>query len=239
MKTKTLAGKNVFISGATGGIGKEIAISLAKKKCNLFLTGSNKEKLEGIAASLQEYDVDIKYSHADLRDSKEIYALIDKAKNSMGNIDILVNAAGTFPNGLLLECDDADFDKTININLKSSFLFSKYFAKDMVSNKWGRIINIGSSSSYSGFTGTSIYCATKHALLGLSRSLQDELKEHNIRTYCISPSSTKTAMGKATKNQDYSTFIDPEDIAEYVTFIISFDSNIISDEVQLKRMFIR
>ena len=236
MTTDILTGKNVFISGATGGIGSAIADSLAKTKCNIFLTGSNMEKLESIAASLQKYGVDVQYGRGDLRKSEDIYSLIEQARTRMSRIDILVNAAGVFPNGLLLECQDADFDEAISVNLKAPFLFSKYFAADMVSSKWGRIINIGSSSAYTGFKGTSIYCATKHALLGLSRSLQDELKQHNVRTYCISPSSTKTAMALGTPNQDYSTFLDPEDIAEYVTFVIAFDSQIISDEIQLRRM---
>jgi short-subunit dehydrogenase len=84
-----------------------------------------------------------------------------------------------------------------------------------------------------------MYCATKHALLGFSRAIHDELKEHNVRTLCISPSSTQSKMGLATKGQDYSTFLDPSDVAEYVVFAISFDSNIVSEEIFLKRMIVQ
>ena len=86
----------------------------------------------------------------------------------------------------------------------------------MVSKKWWRIVNIGSSSSYNGFKNTSIYCSSKHALLGLSRSLHDELKEHNIRTFCVSPGSIKTSMGKRVIGQNYDTFMDPKEIAEWL-----------------------
>ena len=102
----------------------------------------------------------------------------------------------------------------------------------------GRIVNIGSSSAYAGFKETSIYCGSKHALLGLSRAVYEELKEHNIRTFCISPGSVKTDMGKKVKNQNFDTFIDPKEIAEYVSFVMSFDGSMISEEIRLNRVFI-
>ena len=106
----------------------------------------------------------------------------------------------------------------------------------MVSKKWGRIVNIGSSSSYNGFKNTSIYCSSKHALLGLSRSLHDELKEHNIRTFCVSPGSIKTSMGKRVIGQNYDTFMDPKEIAEFIVYIISFDKEMVSEEIKLNRI---
>jgi short-subunit dehydrogenase len=106
----------------------------------------------------------------------------------------------------------------------------------MIKNRWGRIINIGSSSSYSGFKNGSIYCSSKHAVLGLSRALHDELKSKNVRTFCISPGSIKTEMGKISKEQNFETFLNPKEIAKYLVFIISFDSELISDEIRLNRM---
>ncbi len=236
MPTDILTGKNAFIAGATGGIGKAIAQSLARAKCNLFLTGSSQDKLEALAASLRPHGVDVQYGRGDLRKTADILSVVERAQAGMERVDILVNAAGVFPRRSLLECDERDFDDAVSVNLRSAFLFSKHFAAGMVARRWGRIVNIGSSSSYAGFKETSIYCATKHGLLGFSRSLHDELKEHNVRTYCISPSSTKTPMAVGTPNQDYSTFLDPEDVAKYVTFVIAFDSNVVTDELQLKRM---
>jgi 3-oxoacyl-[acyl-carrier protein] reductase len=134
---------------------------------------------------------------------------------------------------------DGVFYETLNVNSRCAFLFARDFAKNMVSQQWGRIVNIGSSSAFSGFRGTSIYCLSKHALLGFSRATHDELKEHNVRTYYVSPSSTQSKMGLATKGQDYSTFLDPSDVAKYVVFVISFDSNIVSEEIFLKRMIVR
>ena len=137
------------------------------------------------------------------------------------------------------EIQDKDYDDVMDINFRSAFIFMREFARDMVKGKWGRIVNVGSSSSYFGHGETSLYCASKHALLGLSRSIHDELKQYNVRTFCISPSSTQSKMGLATKDQDYSTFLDPNDVAKYVIFAISHDSNIVSEEIFLKRMIIQ
>ena len=127
--------------------------------------------------------------------------------------------------------------KTINVNLIAPFIFMREFSKEMIDNNWGRIINIGSSSSYSGFKNTSAYCATKHAILGLSRSIHDELKEYNVRTYCISPSSAQSKMGEKSVDQDFSTFLDPKDIADFISYAISFDSNLMIEEILLKRLY--
>ena len=105
----------------------------------------------------------------------------------------------------------------------------------MKKKKWGRIINIGSSSSYQGFSEGTIYCASKHALLGLSRSLFAELKEAKIRTFCISPGSIKTDMGKQDKKQNYKTFLDPKEVAEYIVYSINFDKELVTEEIRLNR----
>jgi len=233
-----LDGKTAFVSGATGAIGKSIAYALAERGCNLFLTSTNNKLLEELIELLSHYEITVTAFSGDLTSKKDVNKIIDAAKNYK-SIDILVNSAGVFPNINLFDTSDDDFEKTLNINIRSAFMFTRAFAVEMVKNEWGRIVNIGSSSAYSGFQNTSVYCASKHALLGFSRAIHDELKENNVRTYFISPSSTKSKIGLETIGQDYSTFLDPEDIAKYVVFAISFDSNIMSEEIFLKRRIIR
>ena len=233
-----LDGKTAFVSGATGAIGKSIAYALAERGCNLFLTSTNNKLLEELIELLSHYEITVTAFSGDLTSKKDVNKIIDAAKNYK-SIDILVNSAGVFPNINLFDTSDDDFENTLNINIRSAFMFTRAFAVEMVKNEWGRIVNIGSSSAYSGFQNTSVYCASKHALLGFSRAIHDELKENNVRTYFISPSSTKSKIGLETIGQDYSTFLDPEDIAKYVVFAISFDSNIMSEEIFLKRRIIR
>ena len=233
-----LCGKNCLITGATGGLGKEIAKEFAKNGCNLFLTGRNNDKLNSLKNELENSvnEIKIDFEDADLSDDSEIQKLIEKVKNTFVNIDILVNCAGVFPVKLLSDSTVEDFENCFSVNVKAAFVLCKEFSQGMISKKWGRIINIASSSAYAGFKNTSIYCSSKHALLGLSRSLHSELKEHNVRTFCVSPGSIKTPMGKSVIGQNYETFLNPNEIAELIVRLVSFDNEMISQEIQLSRM---
>ena len=237
----SLKGKNVFLTGATGGIGRELAFQFARSGCNLFLTGRERERLSDLADNILSEDnqVTVSYQAGDLENSQDVFLLVDGVSRSLGDIDILVNCAGSFIVKSLFESSLDDFDKSFNVNVRAPFVFSREFAKSMSKAGWGRIINIGSSSSYSGFSNTSLYCSSKHALLGMSRAFYDELKDHNIKTFCFSPGSVKTEMGKKVKNQDFSTFIDPVELAEYIVFTISFDSDMISEELRINRFKIQ
>ena len=231
-----LKGKNCLITGSTGGLGKEIAKEFAENGCNLFLTGRNDKKLNSLKNELQNDQIKIDFKAADLSDVDDIQKLIDKTKNIFSNVDILVNCAGIFPVKLLSDSTMDDFEKCFSVNVRAAFVLCKEFSQGMVSKKWGRIVNIASSSAYAGFKNTSIYCSSKHALLGLSRSLHSELKEYNVRTFCVSPGSIKTPMGKSVVGQSYETFLNPSEVAELVVRLISFDSEMISQEIQLHRM---
>jgi len=234
-----LENKNVFITGASGGIGKELALQFAEQGCKVFFTGRNQDKTTEVKTEFNKKGYDYHVGLVDLNHSRGIYSLITYVKETMGNIDILVNCAGLFYNRSLDKVDEEMFDDMFNVNVKAPFLFTRAFSKDMISNKWGRIINIGSSSAYNGFKDTSLYCASKHALLGFSRAVHNELKEHNIRTFCFSPGGVQTEMGKLVKGQDYSTFIEPDEFARYVIETIKYDSNMISEEVRVNRMVVQ
>ena len=233
-----LHGKNCLVTGATGGLGREIAKEFAKNGCNLFLTGRNNDKLNSLKNELEnsQNEIKIDFKDADLSDADEIQKLIEKVKGAFSNIDILVNCAGVFPVKSLSDSTVEDFENCFSVNVKAAFVLCKEFSQGMISKKWGRIINIASSSAYAGFKNTSIYCSSKHALLGLSRSLHSELKEHNVRTFCVSPGSIKTPMGKSVTGQNYETFLNPNEIAEFIAYLISFDNEMVSEEIRLNRI---
>jgi len=238
-----LRGKNCLITGATGGLGKEIAKEFAKNGCNLFLTGRNNEKLNELKNELEnsENNIKIGFEQADLSNISEIQKLIDQIKKMFSNIDVLVNCAGIFPVKMLSESTIDDFEKCFSVNVKAAFILSKEFSQQMISKKWGRIVNIASSGAYNGRRKTVIYRASKHALLGLSRSLHSELKEHNVRTFCVSPGPIKTPMGyDIIKNENpdekFDSFMNPDDIAEFITYLISFDNEMVSEEIRLSRI---
>ena len=110
----------------------------------------------------------------------------------------------------------------------------------MTEKKWGRIVNIASSSAHNGFKNAAIYCSSKHALLGLSRTLFVELKDSNVRTFCVAPGSMKTRMAKEDEGllaeHDYNTFLEPSEVAEFITKIISYDNEMISQEISVNRL---
>lgn len=235
----TLNAKNCLLTGATGGLGRELAIKLVDNNCNLFLTASNEKKLKELASSLQKQSknrIKIYYKSADFSKLSNVKNLIKYVKKKFNSIDILINCAGIFQVNFLKDTSLDDFEKSFNVNMKTPFLLSKEFSQDMVKKKWGRIVNIGSSSSYNGYEKTSIYCATKHALLGFSRSLVNELKKYNVRTFCISPGSIKTNMAKKLVEQNFNTFLDPKEVADAILFVISYDKEMIIDELRLNRM---
>jgi len=236
-----LCGKNCLITGATGGLGKEIAKEFAKNGCNLFLTGRNNDKLNSLKNELENDQIKIDFEDADLSDDSEIQKLIEKVKNTFVNIDILVNCAGVFPVKLLSDSTIEDFEKCFGVNVKAAFVLCKEFSQGMISKKWGRIINIASSGAYNGRSKTVVYRASKHALLGLSRSLHSELKEYNVRTFCVSPGPIKTSMGHdIVKNENpderFDSFMNPNEIAEFIVYLVSFDNEMVSEEIRLSRI---
>ena len=236
-----LKGKNCLITGATGGLGKEIAKEFAENGCNLFLTGRNDKKLNSLKNELQNDQIKIDFKAADLSDVDDIQKLIDKTKNIFSNVDILVNCAGIFPVKLLSDSTMDDFEKCFSVNVRAAFVLCKEFSQGMVSKKWGRIVNIASSGAYNGRKKTMIYRASKHALLGLSRSLHSELKEYNVRTFCVSPGPIKTSMGHdIIKNENpdekFDSFMNPNEIAEFITYLISFNNEMVSEEIRLSRI---
>ena len=243
MNENILEKKNCLITGATGGLGRQIAIELAKKNCNIFLTGRQNKKLEKLNDELEKTNKNnlIKYKQCNLQETQELDNLIQKIHDEFSSIDILVNCAGIFPVSPISQSTLEQYDRCMNLNVRVPFVLSKEFSKDMIKNRWGRIVNIASSGAYNGLKNTAIYRSSKHALLGLSRSLHNELKEFNVRTFCISPGPIKTDMGKdivkkENTNENYDTFMKPNEIAEFITFAISFYNNLISSEVRLGRI---
>ena len=239
-----LTNKNCLITGATGGIGKELALKFAKEGCNLFLTSTNEKKLKELKKNLMKelkntnINIKIFFEKADLASKKDILKLILKINEKMKNIDIVINNAGIFIVKDIEELTAQDLEKSFNINVIAPFTFSKEFSKNMKKQNWGRIINIGSSSAYGCSKETMAYAASKHALLGLTKGLHEELSPYNIRSYIVSPAGTKTDMGKKIKNQNYNTFVSPNEIADYISFIIKFDSTMVSNEIRLNRMIL-
>jgi fengycin family lipopeptide synthetase B len=196
------------------------------------------QKLQNKLEKTNKNNCKIIYEYGDLTKISDVKKIIKSIRKKFKTIDIVINNAGLFLSKPISKSKIEEFQNIFDVNVRAPFLFTKEFSQDMKKKKWGRIINIGSSSSYQGFSEGTIYCASKHALLGLSRSLFSELKEHNVRTFCISPGSIKTDMGKQDKKQNYKTFLDPKEVAEYIIYSLNFDKELVTEEIRLNRFII-
>lgn len=232
-----LEGKRVLITGASGGIGKALSFEFASKGCQLALTGRDFSKLKELQNELllKFESLEVECHSADLSSDKEILEIIER----FGNADILINNAGVFPIKNLLTSTLEEFDQCMAINVRAPFILCNHFGSSMKKRNWGRIVNIGSSSAYYGNGSSGVYCTSKHALLGLTRSLYQELREGGVRVFSVSPGSAQTSMGKTDVKQNYETFIKPHEIAEYVSFIVSYDKEMISEEIRLNRILVK
>lgn len=241
MPENILKGKNCLITGATGSLGECIAKEIAKKGCNLFLTSRTPAKLKDLKLQIEKdfNDVKVAYRSCDLEKTNDIYEVISEARSTLGTIDVLINSAGIVQFENLLNSKVEDFDAMFNINIRATFIFCRELVQDMINKKWGRIVNIGSTSAYNGFSDSSLYCSSKHAVLGFTRSLFKELINYNVRPICISFGTLLSEMGEEVTrkyNLKPDTFINPKEVAKFIVFTISFDDQMISNEVLLNRI---
>ena len=238
MEPSCLKNKNCLITGATGGLGTALSIEFAKNNCNLFLTSRNNHNLKILKSQLetQNKTITVKTFSADLSNLTEINNLIKEIRKSYTTIDILINCAGILPIKFIQDSTVDDFDECFNINVLPSIILTKEFSKDMTDQRWGRIVNIASSGAYNGQEKTIIYRASKHAILGFSKAVHKELRDYNVRTFCISPGPIKTRMGVILENENYQTFINPSDIADFIANLISYDTEMFSEEIRLGRI---
>ncbi len=233
MTNYQFSNKIAVVSGASSGIGKCIAESLDSVGVGLFCIASSLASQEKIQQQFPNACVFV----CDFKNSTHYQDLLDNLSDI--DVDILVNCAGIFPLKNIRQSTVVDFDECFNINVKSAFILSKAIGEKMCENGSGRIVNIGSSSAYNGSGDAGIYCASKHALLGLTRSLYKEFSPYGVRVYSVSPGSCQTPMGASDKRQDFSTFITPEEVASVVMDVLKFNGEGIMEEIRINRTVIR
>ncbi len=182
------------VTGASRGIGAEIARSLARQGRHVVLVARNAEKLSEVKAAIEATGGAAETRACDMGDSGAIATMIDAVYEAQGRLDILVNNAGVTRDGLVLRMSDEQFDEVIRVNLKGVFAACRAAAKPMVRGKWGRIVNISSVSGLVGNAGQVNYAASKAGVLGLTKSLAKELAGKNITANVVAPGFIETDM---------------------------------------------
>ena len=175
--------KKILITGATGGIGGSLVKKFSSLGGTILGTGTKSEKLDIIKKEYPEV-ITKKFN---LSEHNEIENFINSTTSELGGLDILINNAGMNIDNLSLRMKDEDWKKVIDVNLTSTFLLSKYAIKNMLKNKFGRIVNITSIVGHTGNLGQSNYSASKSGIIGMSKSLAIEYAKKNITINCVSP----------------------------------------------------
>jgi 3-oxoacyl-[acyl-carrier protein] reductase len=186
-----LTGKSALVTGASGGIGGAIARALHKQGANVGLSGTRTEPLEKLKAELGER------AHvlpADLGDPAAIEALLKSADAALGGIDILINNAGLTRDNLALRMKDEDWQTVIDVNLTAGFRLARGAMRGMMKKRWGRIIGITSVVGVTGNPGQANYAAAKAGMIGMSKSLAQEVASRGITVNCVAPGFIETQM---------------------------------------------
>jgi len=191
----SLANKTALVTGASGGIGKSIATTLYAQGAKVVLSGTKVDTLKALQAELGERAF---VAAGNLSDPAVPAVLLKEAEAAAGGgIDILVNNAGLTRDGLAIRMKDEDWDTVINVNLSAAFRLTRASLKGMMSRRWGRIINITSIVGVTGNGGQANYAASKAGLIGMSKSLAQEMAPRNVTVNCIAPGFITTAMTDA------------------------------------------
>jgi 3-oxoacyl-[acyl-carrier protein] reductase len=226
----TLAGKLALVTGATRGIGRAIALQLARDGATVVGTATTEAGAAQISAAFAQAGVQGSGMALDVRDTAACDALLDALQKERGDVLILVNNAGITRDNLALRMKDAEWDEVMETNLKAVFRLSRAVMRGMMKARWGRIINITSVVGASGNPGQANYAAAKAGVVGMTKSLSRELGSRGITVNCVAPGFIDTDMTRALPEAQRSALLGqiplgrlgaPEDIAAAVSYLAS------------------
>ena len=237
MRIKNLKDKIILVTGASRGIGKAISLAVAQSGAKIILVARDEEKLKKVKEEINHLKGKAEAIKADLSKENEVIHLFEQIKKRYQRLDVLINNAGIATVGITEDFSIDEFDKVMNINVRSVFLACQKAIKLMKEVNSGYIINISSVVGFKGYKGQCAYGISKHGIMGLTKSLAAELQEQNIRVSAILPGAVNTQMvSDARPDLDASVLIDPKEIAHTVLYLLSlWDTNAAVDQIYIRR----
>lgn len=233
---KTLEGTVALITGAGRGIGRSIALTLAKHGANIALSARNQQELQTVQAEVTKLGQEATYQVADVSLEADVKKLVEKTVEHFGRLDIVVNNAGLGIYGPLLETSVETWDAVMAVNARGPFLVCKETIPHLKKQKRSFIINISSVVGVKGYENQTAYTASKHALMGLSKALAREVQKDGIRVHALCPGAVSTEMvALARPDLDPSVLMHPDEIADIVLFLVTRQGNAVIDEVVVRR----
>lgn len=232
-----LDNKVAVLTGGGGGIGRATAEKLAQNKMQIVLLGGNNlENLQKTAEIVEKYSNCLTLP-GDLTDADFITESIEKIVEKFHNIDVLINNAGVAQSTPFEDITLAEFDRIMAINLRVPFMLTQAALPYLKKSDTASIINIASVVSHAGYPLQSIYTASKHALLGMTKSLAAEYYQENIRIHAIAPGGVYTNMVKVSRpDLTGEGMIQPDEIAEIIEFLLTHRGNAVIDEILVHRV---
>ena len=231
-----------YITGATSGFGRAIALRLAKKNYNVIITGRRMSLLESLAAEIKEkHKVAVWISNYDVRDLKAVQEAIDNLPNDWKKIDVLVNNAGLAVGLSSIQNGDIDdWERMIDTNVKGLLYVSRHIAPLMIAQGCGHIINIGSIAGKEVYPNGNVYCATKHAVDAITKSMRIDMLPHGIKVTQIAPGAAETEFSlvrfkgdKQAADNVYKGYLPltGEDIADVVNYVLSLPKHVCLNDI--------
>lgn len=232
-----LKNKIVVVTGASDGIGKQIALKLAEQNTKLVLIGRDAIRLGSVAEScLKLGSPKCEFYQVDLRNSGELKTTTEKIASDFGGVDILINCAGVWAKvGGLEQLSEESIDENIDTNLRAVVKLTHFMLPHLKDSKEAAIVNVSSRSGYLAQAGQSVYSATKWGVTGFSEVLKVDLKGTNVRVATIHQGGTDTKIfEKAGDGRDTTKFTNPSDLAEVVVYMLSRPSKIWLHDVRVE-----
>ncbi len=236
-----LQGKNALVTGGSRGIGKAIALELAKQGANVAINfTSNEAKALEVVNEIEKFGVQALSIKGNVTDITEVESMIETFNENFDTMDILVNNAGITKDNLLIRMKEEDWDGVMDVNLKGVFLTTKAVARKMMKQKKGKIINLSSVVGVMGNPGQGNYCASKAGVIGFTKSIAKELGGKNITVNAIAPGFIETDMTEVLSDKAKEAMLGsvplkragkPEDVARLVSFLSSEDADYITGQV--------
>lgn len=235
-----LAGKNVLVTGASRGIGRAIALELAQHGANVAVNyAGSEEKAQSVVNEIKKLGSTSFKVQADVANESDVKAMVKQTIDTFGSLDILINNAGITSDNLLMRMKEEEFDQVINTNLKGVFLCMKAVTRSMMRQRSGKIVNVASIVGVSGNPGQANYVAAKAGVIGMTKSIAQELASRNIHVNAVAPGFISTDMTDALSDEQREQMLsmiplarlgEPEDVAKVVRFLASDDASYLTGQ---------